>query len=309
MNYLITGGAGFIGSNIARYLIEKGESVRIIDNYFSGKKENIEDIKDKMDVIEGDIRDYESCKKAVADMDYVLHHAAIPSVPRSVDKPMQSNEANVTGTLNLLDTSRYAKIKRFVFASSSSVYGDVDIPSKREDLVPRPLSPYAASKISGEYYCKVFYNCYGLETISLRYFNVFGPFQDPTSQYSAVIPKFITAVLRDEQPTIYGDGKQSRDFTFIENNIIANVLAATSEKGIGEVFNIACGDSFNLLQLLDTINSILGKSISPKFDPPRKGDVRHSLADISKAEQILGYKATVDFKEGLRRTVGWYKSK
>lgn len=307
MNYLVTGGAGFIGSNIAKHLVEKGESVRVLDNFFSGKKENLADIIDKIDFVEGDITDLETCKKVSADMDYVLHQAAIPSVPRSVDQPLQSNEANVTGTLNILYAARDAKVKRVVYAGSSSAYGDVDIPVKTEELLPRPLSPYAASKLAGEYYCKVFYNCYGLETVVVRYFNVFGPQQDPNSQYSAVIPKFITSVLKDEQPTIYGDGLQSRDFTYVENNISGNILAATSKKGAGEVFNIACGGSFDLVTLMKIINETLGKDIKPIFAPTRKGDVKHSLAGIKKAEEILGFKVIVDFKEGMRRTIDWYK--
>jgi UDP-glucose 4-epimerase len=241
-------------------------------------------------------------------MDYILHQAAIPSVPRSVENPLRTNDANVTGTINLLYAAKEKKIKRLVYASSSSAYGNVEVSPKVESLPPSPRSPYAVSKLAGEYYCRAFYECYGLETISLRYFNVFGPNQDPTSQYSAVIPKFITCILRDEPPPVNGDGTQSRDFTYVENNIIANLLACEAPRTAGEVINIACGESINLLELIRTINEISGKDIKPIFCPRQPGDVMHSLADIRKAKEMLGYEPVVRFRDGLERTIEWYKN-
>jgi len=267
----------------------------------------LEEILDKVEFIEGDICDPDLIKRAVSDVDYVLHQAAIPSVARSVEDPITTNRANVTGTLNLLIASRDAGVKRVVFASSSSIYGDSPTLPKTEDMPPDPLSPYAASKLIGEYYCKIFQNLFGLETICLRYFNVFGPRQDPTSEYAAVIPIFITAVASDRQPTVYGDGLQSRDFTFIENVIEANLLACSAPKeATGQVYNIACGECFTLLDLLDQLGRILNKKPQPLFEPPRPGDVKHSLADISRAESHLSFEPKVSFTEGLRRTVPWF---
>jgi UDP-glucose 4-epimerase len=240
-------------------------------------------------------------------VDYILHQAAIPSVQRSVDDPIRSNAANVEGTVRLLDAARRAGVKRVVYAASSSAYGDQPVPVKKENLLPMPKSPYAVSKLAAEYYLRAFTECYGLETVSLRYFNVFGPRQDPDSEYSAVIPKFITKCLRGQRPTIYGDGMQSRDFTYVDNNVRANLLAATAPGVAGRVFNIACGHSYSLLDLLAAINEILGTNIEPVFEAPRRGDVRHSLADISEAQKHLGYAVAVDFYEGLRRTVEWYR--
>ena len=307
IDYLITGGAGFIGSNIAQHLVARGLSVRIFDNFSTGKRENIAAFADKVEVIEDDLRVPESVKHAVDGVRFVLHVGAIPSVPRSVEDPHATNQANVTGTLNLLLAARDSSVKRVVFSSSSSVYGDTPTLPKREDMTPSPLSPYAIHKITGEYYCRVFWQLYGLETVSLRYFNVFGPRQDPQSQYAAVIPRFITAILKDEPPTVFGDGKQTRDFSHVENVIDANLVACTAPKeALGETFNIACGGRTSLLELVDAINELCGKDIAPKFEPPRPGDVRDSQADITKAAKLLGWKPQVAFREGIEKAVEWY---
>lgn len=306
-NYLVTGGAGFIGSNLVKTLLEKGESIRVVDDLSTGKLENIKPFLEKIDFIQKSLTDYETCLKAIDGIDYILHQAAIPSVPRSVDNPIRSNDANVTGTVNLLTAAKEKKIKRVIYAASSSAYGNIEVSPKVETLTPEPRSPYAVSKLAGEYYCRAFYECYGLETVALRYFNVFGPNQDPTSQYSAVIPKFITCILRDQPPPVYGDGTQSRDFTYVENNVTANLLACTAPKAAGEMMNIACGENTNLLELIRMINEILGKDIEPAFQAPRSGDVKHSLADIAKAREILGYETVVPFREGLERTIEWYR--
>jgi UDP-glucose 4-epimerase len=305
--YLVTGGCGFIGSNIAEYLVAQGDEVRILDNLTTGKRENIAAFAQHVEFIEGSLLDKAVVEKAVRGVDYVLHQAALPSVPRSIEDPETSNRVNVEGTVILLRACTQAGVKRVVYAASSSAYGDQPTLVKSENLLPRPKSPYAVSKLAGEYYMQAFSACYGLETVSLRYFNVFGPRQDPTSQYSAVIPKFITAMLRGQRPTIYGDGTQTRDFTFVLNNVLANIAAAEAPGVSGRVFNIACGTSYSLLDLVSEINAILGTSIEPEFAPPRAGDVRHSLADISSAQEALGYKVVVDFREGLRRTIEWYK--
>jgi nucleoside-diphosphate-sugar epimerase len=307
-NYLVTGGAGFIGSNIVRTLLEKGENVRVIDDLSTGKMKNIAPFLARIDFIEASLTDLETCRRAVLDMDYILHQAAIPSVMRSVENPLRTNDANVTGTINLLYAAMERKTKRLVYAASSSAYGNVEVSPKVETLAPQPRSPYAVSKLAGEYYCRAFYECYGLETISLRYFNVFGPNQDPTSQYSAVIPKFITCILREEPPPVNGDGTQSRDFNYVENNIIANLLACKAPRAAGEVINIACGESINLLELIRSINEISGRDIKPIFCPRQPGDVMHSLADIRKAKELLGYAPVVCFRDGLERTINWYKN-
>ena len=308
MDYLVTGGAGFIGSNIAEHLVGKGHTVRIFDNFSTGKRDNLRRVENKAEIIEGDLSDLDRVRRAVAGACCVLHLAAIPSVHRSVENPRMTNESNIAGTLNVLLAARDAKCRRVVFSSSSSVYGDTPTLPKREDMPPSPLSPYAVHKITGEYYCRVFWRLYGLETISLRYFNVFGPRQDPQSQYAAVIPRFITAILKDESPTIFGNGKQTRDFSHIENIIDANLAACAAPKeALGQAFNIACGGRISLLELLDTINSIVGKKIAPAFDPPRLGDVRDSQADISKAEKLLACKPRLNFTEGIKKTVAWYQ--
>ncbi|HEO72443.1 MAG TPA: SDR family oxidoreductase [Candidatus Hydrogenedentes bacterium] len=309
-HYLVTGGAGFIGSNIVAHLVEEGESVRVLDNLATGYRENIEPWLDSVEFMEGDIRDPADCVRAVAGVDYVLHQAAIPSVPRSVADPMLAHQANVAGTLNLLIAARDAGVKRLVHAGSSAAYGDQPGELKHEDMCPRPLSPYAATKLACEHYLQAFSACYGLETINLRYFNVFGPRQDPNSPYSAVIPLFIGALLEGKRPTVYGDGRQSRDFTYVENNVRANVLAATAPiEAKGQVYNIACGLSYSLLDLLDGIKSALGSDIEPEFAAPRVGDIRDSKADISRAKADLGYHVAVSLEEGLARTLAWYRRK
>jgi len=306
-SFLVTGGAGFIGSNIVEELVRLGHSVRVLDNFSTGKRENIALLLEKIELIEGDIRDEETCRLAVEGIEYILHQAAMPSVPRSITDPVTTSEVNIMGTVKLLTAAAKAKVRRFVYAASSSAYGDQSLPVKNELLLPRPLSPYAAAKLAGEYFCHAFSNSMSLETVGLRYFNVFGPRQDPTSQYSAVIPLFITAVREGRRPIIYGDGSQTRDFTYVANNVQANILAATTEKPVvGKIINIACGKSFSVLDLLKAINQVLGKNIEPCFESSRKGDVKHSLADISLASEMLGYEVKIDFVEGVRRTVEWY---
>jgi len=303
--FLVTGGAGFIGSNITKKLLEDGYAVRVLDNFSSGKRENIEKYKenDNFELIEGDIRSYHIVRAAVKDIDYVLHQAALPSVQRSVNDPITTNDVNILGTLNILEASRELGVKRVVYASSSSIYGsNPDLP-KVETMPPAPISPYALSKYTAERYCQIYSQIYGLETVALRYFNVFGPNQNPNSQYSAVIPIFIKAILEDRQPTIFGDGKQSRDFTFVYNNVMANIRACFAENVSGEVFNIACGESYSLLDLIDEINRILGKNIEPLFAEKRVGDVKQSLAGTEKAKTYLGYEIEYSFIEGLRRTI------
>jgi UDP-glucose 4-epimerase len=309
MFYLVTGGAGFIGSNIVEELLARGEKVRVLDNLSTGRKENILPFLGKAEFVEGDIRDAKGTREAMEGIDVVLHQAAIPSVPRSVADPLTSHEVNITGTLNVLLAARDAGVKRVVNASSSSVYGDSPELPKHERMQTNPLSPYAVTKLAAERYCAVFANVYGLETVSLRYFNVFGPRQDPTSQYSAVIPKFITAMMKGERPTIYGDGEQSRDFTYISNVIEANLLAARADCDRGLAANSACHDRITLNQLVAKINGLLGKDISPIYADPRPGDIKHSYADISLAERAIGYKPSVDFMNGLKRTVEWYRAK
>jgi nucleoside-diphosphate-sugar epimerase len=305
--YLVTGGAGFIGSNIVRRLIADGEKVRVLDDYSTGKRENLAGLKG-LEIIEGSLTDIRAVREALAGVEFVLHQGAIPSVPRSVADPLLSNEANVSGTLTLLVEARSAGVKRVVFAASSSAYGDTEILPKVETMPADPLSPYAVGKYSGELYARVFADIYGLETVSLRYFNIFGPFQDPASEYAAVIPKFIQSMLKDEAPTIYGDGEQSRDFTYIDNAVEANLLACKSKTvGRGEVINVACGERYTLNELVAALNEILGTEISPIYTESKPGDVKHSLATIERAKELLGYEVKVDFREGLRRTVEWFR--
>lgn len=306
MKYLITGGAGFIGSNIALELIKRGDQVRILDNLSTGRRENLESLRGEVDLIEGDIRDFWTVAEAVAGIDYVLHQAALPSVVRSVKNPLTSNAVNIDGTLNVLEASRQAGVKRVVYASSSSVYGESPTLPKIETMKPDPLSPYAVTKLTCEGYCRVYHRLYGLETVALRYFNIFGPRQDPNSQYSAVIPRFIKAVLMGQQPVIYGDGEQSRDFTFIGNAVSANLKACTAPNAPGKAFNIACGERFTLNQTLELIQQILGRRTSPRYVDPRQGDIRHSLADIEAAKADIGYSVDFDFKSGLKETVAWF---
>ena len=305
--YLVTGGAGFIGSHITEELIKRGEKVRVLDNFLTGKKENLAPFLADIDLFEGDIRDYAQCQKAVKGIDYVLHQAALPSVPRSVSDPIFSNEINITGTLNILTASKDEKIKSFVFASSSSVYGDDQRLPKKEGHEGNPLSPYALGKLTGEKYCRIFSQLYGFNTVSLRYFNIFGPRQDPTSEYAAAIPKFVTKILNNKQPIIYGDGEQSRDFTYVSNVVEANIIASTAENVAGEAFNIACGSRTTVNVLVDEIKTFLDKDIPSDYTDPLPGDVRHSHADISKAEELLKYKPLVTFNKGLEKTLSWYK--
>ncbi len=324
MLYLVTGGAGFIGSNIVVKLLERGERVRILDNFSTGKRETVAELtrfgqgqeggqarkkrRGELEVVEGDIRSYHIVREAVEGVDFVLHQAALPSVPRSVKDPLTSNEVNVVGTLNILNAAKDAGVQRIVYASSSSIYGDLEVLPKTEDMLPKPLSPYAVSKLAGEKYCQVFTRLYGLETVALRYFNVFGPRQDPASQYSAVIPKFITLIAGDQSPVVYGDGEQSRDFTYVDNVVEANLLACGKglEELSGEVFNIAYGKRVTINELVRQINNILGKDVQPTYADPRPGDVKHSLANIGKARQFLGYEPGIDFEEGLRRTIDFF---
>ena len=306
MKFLVTGGAGFIGSNIAEELLKRGNSVRVLDNFSTGRRENIKDFLNDLELIEGDICNYDAVVKSVKGIEVILHEAALPSVPRSIIDPIKSNEVNVNGTLNILKAAKDNGVKRVVFASSSSIYGDTPELPKHEGMIPNPLSPYAVSKLTGEKYCNVFSKIYGFETTALRYFNVFGPRQDPSSQYSAVIPKFIKAILSDEQPTIYGDGEQSRDFTYIANVVDANILAATKEYESGLAMNCACHDQITLNQLVNEINSLLGKRIKPKYIDPRAGDIKHSFAAIEKIKSTLGFSPSVSFEEGLKKTIAWY---
>lgn len=305
-HYLVTGGAGFIGSNIVAELIQQEEKVTVFDNFATGRRENLVPFLSSVTLYEGDVRNYHQVRDAVEGVDYVLHQAALPSVPRSVRDPITSNQVNVDGTLNVLVAARDARVKRLVFASSSSVYGDSPTLPKVEEMPPNPLSPYATSKLAGEKYCQIFARLYGFETVALRYFNIFGPRQDPTSQYSAVIPRFITALKRGERPIIYGDGQQSRDFTFVSNAVHANLLACQAPGVTGQLFNVACGAHFSLLELLSTLQEIMGTKIEPKHEAPRPGDVRHSQAGIEKAMSAMGYEVRHDFRHGLERTVEYF---
>lgn len=305
-HYLVTGGAGFIGSNIVAKLIEEGERVTVFDNFATGKRENLAPFLSSITLYEGDVRNYHQVREAVEGVNYVLHQAALPSVPRSVRDPITSNQVNVTGTLNFLTAARDAKVKRFVFASSSSVYGDSETLPKVEEMPTNPLSPYAISKLAGEKYCQAFARLYDFETVALRYFNIFGPRQDPTSQYAAVIPKFIMALRQERSPTVYGDGKQSRDFTFVTNAVSANLLACKAEGVGGQVFNVACGARFSLLDLLGFLQEIMNKKVDPKFEESQPGDVRHSLAGIDKIKRAMNYKVVKDFRGGLEETVKYF---
>ncbi len=305
--FLVTGGAGFIGSNICKKLVSQRCFVRVVDNLLTGKKNNLADIIDKVEFIQADMGDEDVARSAMKDIDFCLHQGALPSVPRSVDNPAATHQHCLNATFTLLLAARDAGVKRFVYASSSSAYGDTPTLPKIETMQPQPLSPYAAAKLAGEYYAKVFYEVFGLETISLRYFNVFGPHQDPTSQYAAVIPAFVTAILKDERPTVFGDGLQSRDFTYVDNVVEANLLAAKAKKTCGEVINIACGQAVTVNETIDTINGLVGKNIKPIYTDPRPGDVKHSLADITLAKETIGYEPKVLFPEGLQKAIGWYR--
>lgn len=307
VRYLVTGGAGFIGSHIVQALLARGYFVRVLDNFATGKRENLASLNhlpsDRYDLFEGDLRDMRVCRSACRGVDIVLHQAALRSVPRSVDDPSATNEVNVQGTLNILLAARDCGVKRVVSASSSSVYGESSVLPKKEDQLPMPVSPYAVSKLAGEHYCRVFSLLYGLETVGLRYFNVFGPRQDPLSQYAAVVPKFIQAALNGEALEVHGDGLQSRDFTYIGNVVRANLLAVQAPYLLGEAINIACGCAYSVLDIRDTLARLLGRELKVYHTPARKGDVRHTLADLSEARRVLGYEVEVDFEEGMRRTV------
>ena len=302
MRVLVTGGGGFIGSHLVERLLALGHEVRVLDSFATGRRENIAHLTE-VDLVEGDIQSYERAHVATRDCGAVFHQAALPSVPRSVQDPLMTNVANVTGSLNLLLAARDNGVRRVVYASSSSVYGPTDVLPKEESQRPSPISPYAVSKLAGEGYCHAFSSIYGLECIALRYFNVFGPRQDPTSQYSAVIPRFIAAGLEGRRPTIFGDGEQSRDFTYIDNIVEANLLAMESDEGVGQVFNVACGERVTLNQVVAHLSDALGVPLEADYLPPRKGDVRHSHADVARARTMLGYEPSVLFAEGLRRTL------
>ncbi len=306
---LVTGGAGFIGSHLTEALLRKGHCVRVLDDFSTGKRENLVFNKEypSLEIIEGDIRHLATCQKAVKDIEFVFHQAALPSVQRSVEDPLGSNAVNAGGTLNILFAAREEKVKRVIYASSSSIYGDTPTLPKKEEMPPTPLSPYALQKYIGEQYCRLFYELYGLETVSLRYFNIFGPRQDPNSVYSAVIPKFIDALLQSCPPTIFGDGEQSRDFTYIENVVQANLLAMSAEHLHGEAINIACAERTSLNQLVNLLRKILGSRVTPVYEEPRKGDVKHSLADIRKGKEILNYEPKVSVAVGLQKTVEFFQ--
>ena len=306
---LVTGGAGFIGSNLTEALLKEGHWVRVLDNFSTGKRENLVFDREysSLEIINGDIRDLAICRKVMKDIEFVFHQAALPSVQRSVEDPLISNSVNVEGTLNILLSSRDTGVKRLIYASSSSIYGDTPTLPKQEEMDPNPLSPYALQKYIGEHYCRLFFQLYSLETVSLRYFNVFGPKQDPNSIYSAVIPRFIDAMLEGHPPIIFGDGEQSRDFTYIDNVVQANLLAMYVDRLNGEAINIACGKRTSLNQLLAILYDIFGSKVSPIYQEPRKGDVRHSLADIRKGKQILNYEPNVGIEAGLKKTVEYFK--
>ena len=304
---LVTGGAGFIGSHLVHTLVARGDHVRVLDNLSTGHLHNLEGVADQIELIKGDLRDEAVVARAVQGVETVFHEAALASVPRSVAFPLETHSHCVTGTLVLLDAARRAGVRRVVYAGSSSAYGNLPFNSKREADFPTPLSPYAAAKLAGEFYCQAFYRTYGLETVCLRYFNVFGPRQDPGSPYSAVIPLFIDRLLKGQPPVIYGDGLQSRDFTFVENVVAANLKAATTPGAAGMTFNVGTGRSVSLLVVLEHLQRLLGTNLTPKMEPARVGDVRDSLADISRTEQVLKYEPQVDLEEGLRRTTAYYR--
>jgi nucleoside-diphosphate-sugar epimerase len=304
---LVTGGAGFIGSHLAERLLVEGHHVRVLDNFSTGRRANIEGFADRIEVLEEDIRDFAAVSRGVRGAEVIFHEAALASVPRSVDDPSASNETNVRGTLNVLLAARDAGVRRVVYASSSSVYGDAPDLPKSEEMAPSPASPYAVTKLAAEHYCHVFTALYGLECVALRYFNVFGPRQDPASQYAAVVPLFVTALLEGQAPVIYGDGEQSRDFTFVTNVVDANIAASTAPGAAGEVMNIACGSTVTVNELLGRLRGITGSSIEARHEEPRRGDVRHSFADVSKARRILAFSPALGFEEGLRLTVEWFR--
>lgn len=309
MNIFVTGGAGFIGSNLVIELVKQKYNVKVIDNLITGRIENLSSVKDKITFINASITNIDILRKELKDIDIVFHIAALPSVPRSVLDPSSSNESNVNGTLNVLIAAKENNVKRVIYAGSSSAYGDTPTLPKKEDMTPNPLSPYAVSKLSGEYYCKVFSEVYSMDTVTLRYFNVFGPMQNPDSQYAAVIPLFIKKMINDEQPVIYGDGEQTRDFTFVQNVVDANILAMKyKDKFKGDVFNVAASSPVTVNNLVKTINLLLKKDIKPIYIPHRKGEILHSFADITKASQALEYTPRINFEEGLKETIDLFRS-
>jgi dTDP-glucose 4,6-dehydratase len=307
MIVLVTGGAGFIGCNLVRRLLKEGAKVRVFDNFSTGKRENLADINGNIEIFEGDLRDFAQVLEATKGIEIIFHEAALPSVIRSVKAPNTTSEVNITGTLNLLEASKVNKVKKIIYASSSSIYGDSLILPKKEDMIPNPLSPYGVSKIAGEHYMKVSHHLYGIKTIILRYFNVYGPYQDPTSEYSGVIARFITAFLRNKPITIYGDGEQSRDFTYVDDVVDVNIIAANASIS-GEVFNVAGGNKYTLNQMVEILKDILDKDNEVFYTDSRPGDVRHSEADISKITAKMGFKPKISFKAGLEKTVEWYKT-
>ena len=305
--YLVTGGAGFIGSNMVRFLLDKGEKVRVLDNFETGKRENLSEIANEIDLVEGDIRDEAVVEKGVAGAEVVYHLAALGSVPRSIADPKTSHDVNVNGTFNMLAAAVAAKVKRLVFASSSSVYGQSPVLPQHEGLPLAPISPYGATKAIGEVYCRAFFQTYGLETVCLRYYNVFGPRQDPNSQYAAAIPLFVSWLMQDKPPRIFDDGEQSRGFTYIDNVMQANWLAGTAAKTQGEGLNISTASAVTVNTVVETIGELLDKDIEPVYASPRPGDIKHSLADVSRAKEVIGYEPQVDFDEGIRKAIDWYK--
>jgi UDP-glucose 4-epimerase len=304
--YLVTGGAGFIGSNLVRALLERGERVRVLDDFSTGKHANLAEFETQIEIINGDIRNRALVAEAVQGIDYVLHQAALGSVPRSLVDPHTTHEVNATGTLNLLWAAKEVRVKRFVIASSSSVYGNTPTLPKEERMQTQPVSPYGVSKLAAERYTMSFHAVYGMPTVALRYFNVFGPWQDPDSQYAAVIPRFITALMHDRAPIIYGDGEQSRDFTFVENVVDANLLACLAPQAVGAYMNVACGERYSLNLLAKYLAEIMGKNLTPAYEQERAGDVKHSMADITRAQSLLSFSPRVKFQAGLQRTVAWY---
>lgn len=307
-NVLVTGGAGFIGSHIATRLIEQGHRVRVFDNFSNGHRANLAHLGGRVEVLEADLRDAAACFKACKDVEFVFHQAALGSVPKSVEDPQTSHDVNINGTFNILRGCVDGKVRRFIYAGSSSAFGDSDVSPKHEGLRTQPLSPYAVQKLTGEDYARSFHICYGLEALTLRYFNVFGPRQDPKSQYAAAIPAFVCAILRDESPTVYGDGEQSRDFTYIDNVVDGNMLAMKTPHARGDVINVACGGQITVNEVIAAVNRVLGKKVASKHLPARAGDVRHSCADITLAGKLLGYRPAISFEDGLRRAIDFYRT-
>lgn len=305
---LVTGGAGFIGSHIATRLVEQGHRVRVFDNFSNGHRHNLAHLGSRVEVIEADLRDAAACGKACQGVEFVFHEAALGSVPKSVDDPQTSHDVNINGTFNILKACIDQKVRRFIYAGSSSCYGDSEVSPKHEGLRAQPLSPYAVQKLTGEEYARSFHVCYGLESITLRYFNVFGPRQDPKSQYAAAIPAFVCAILRDESPTVYGDGEQSRDFTYIDNVVDGNMLAMNTPQARGQSINLACGGEITVNEVIAAVNRALGKTVKSKHLPPRAGDVRHSCADIALATKLLDYRPAISFEDGLRRAIDFYRT-